>query len=293
MRETQMKKIIALAVATAFVAPAYAADVTVSGDVEYYFISATGGKTYSGSGDQDVTVSASEDLGNGMTVSASLEMDGADGSTDTLVSDSSLTISGGFGSISVGDAVDTAAELVDEQSATAEQGGTDNALDHGGTAHTVSVTPNLGVEGLAVTGSYSTTTFATASAKSLTSYRISYTVGPVTANYGIIDKDEDEDQLSVTSVKVAMGPLTVGYDSIENESFTTDNNTTNVGVSYNYGQGNLFAESGSNDNAGTITDTTAYGISYKMGAVNMYVVANSEDASTDTDSTYFGVEYAF
>jgi len=33
-----MKKIIALAVASAFIAPAFAADVTVSGDVEYMYV---------------------------------------------------------------------------------------------------------------------------------------------------------------------------------------------------------------------------------------------------------------
>ena len=47
-----MKKIIAAAVATAFVAPALAADVTISGDVEYT-MATQGSGTTGNTGDAD------------------------------------------------------------------------------------------------------------------------------------------------------------------------------------------------------------------------------------------------
>jgi hypothetical protein len=289
MRETQMKKIIAAAVAAAFVAPAFASDVTVSGDVEYFFISGNSGKTYSDSGDQDVVVSGSSDIGNGLTATASLELDGSD---SDLNSDSSLTIAGSFGSVAVGDAVDTAIEAFDEKSDKAEQGGTsgDNAI---GDTHTMLLKPAVGVEGLDLALSYSTTTASATSAKTITSYAAQYTMGGITVAYGVADKEETDAQQSSTGVGFAVGPISVGYEAIQNDGFVEDTDQTNVGVAYNYGQGNIFFETGEVDVSGTKTETTAYGISYKMGAVNLYVLNNEVDTTTDTEDTYVGVEYAF
>jgi len=284
-----MKKIIAAAVAAAFVAPAFAADVTVSGDVEYFFVNGNSGKTYSDSGDQDVTVSGSSDIGNGLTATASLEIDGSD---SDIASDSSLTIAGAFGSVAVGDATDAAIEAFDEKSDKAEQGGTsgDNAVAN---THSILVKPATGVDGLELALSYGTTTAAAASAKTITSYAAQYTMGGVTVAYGVADKDETDAQQSSTSVSFAVGPISVGFDSIQNDGFVEDTDQTNVGVAYNYGQGNVFFESGEVDVSGTKTETTAYGISYQLGALNLYVLNNEVDASSDTEDTYVGVEYAF
>ena len=69
-----MKKIIALAVASAFVAPAFAAEITVSGDVEYT-MTQKGGKTYGGVGDADFKITATEDMSNGYSVMAYIDFD--------------------------------------------------------------------------------------------------------------------------------------------------------------------------------------------------------------------------
>jgi hypothetical protein len=288
MRETQMKKIIAAAIAAAFVAPAFA-DVTVSGDVEYFFVNGNSGKTYSDSGDQDITVSGSSDIGNGLTATASLEVDGSD---SDIASDSSLTISGAFGSVAVGDATDAAIEAFDEKSDKAEQGGTsgDNAVTN---THSILLKPATGIEGLDLALSYGTTTAAAASAKTVTSYAAQYTMAGLTVAYGVADKEETDAQQSSTSVSFAVGPISVGYDSVQNAAFTEDKDQTNVGLAYNYGQGNIFFESGEVDTSGTKVETTAYGISYQMGALNLYVLNNEVDTTTDTEDTYVGVEYAF
>ena len=284
-----MKKIIAAAVAAAFVAPAFAADVTVSGDVEYFFISGNSGKTYSDSGDQDITVSGSSDIGNGLTATASLEVDGSD---SDIASDSSLTIAGSFGSVAVGDAVDAAIEAFDEVSDKAEQGGTggDNAVTN---THSVLLKPATGIEGLDLALSYGTTTATATSAKTITSYAAQYAMSGLTVAYGVADKEETDAQQSSTSVSFAVGPISVGYESIQNAAFTEDKDQTNVGLAYNYGQGNIFFESGEVDTSGTKVETTAYGISYQMGALNLYVLNNEVDTTTDTEDTYVGVEYAF
>jgi hypothetical protein len=288
MRESQMKKIIAAAVAAAFVLPAYAADVTVSGDVEYYFVKGNSGKAYGKAGDQDVTVSGSEDLGNGMTVTAALELDGTD---TAVVSDSSLTIAGDFGSIAVGDAVDAAILTVDEASDKAEQGGTGGAAT-AATNYNVLITPNTGVENLTVAASWGTTTEAAASAKVVTSLAATYTIGGVKLGYGTASKDDAATDTSVTSVSFGVGPISVGYDAISNVDFTEAKDQTNVGVAYAYGQGNVFYESGEVDTSGTKVKTTAYGVSYKLGAVNFYVL-NNDSSTAGTEDTYVGVEYAF
>ena len=56
MRESQMKKIIAAAVATAFVAPVMAADVTVSGSQEFSYKSVDGTTTTETDGNVTITM---------------------------------------------------------------------------------------------------------------------------------------------------------------------------------------------------------------------------------------------
>ena len=311
-----MKKIIALAVASAFVAPAFAAEVTVSGDVEFIYVDKTAAQEFD-SGDQDVVVSASEELANGTKVSVSLEMDGNE---DGLVSDSKLTLSNGPVTFTIGDnASDTAIAMFDEKSDVAEQGGTsgDNAnSDLGGisTTHTASLTI-APVEGLTLAASFSTkkavkavtgagtandnvTKLAVAAAdhQEITSYAIQYSAMGLSVAYGAAEKQGDDDAAKSTSVSYAVGPFYVGAERLSNVGFDGAKSVNNIGVSYDYGSGKLFFESGEMDTgtASTTVETDAIGASYKMGAVNMYVVSNQvTTGTTDDDQTIVGVEYAF
>ena len=296
-----MKKIIALAVASAFVAPAFAADVTVSGDVEYFYTDKNAGSAFN-SGDQDVVVTASEDLGNGMSVTASLEMDGdshngADTATETTMgSDSSLTISGDGFSLQIGDATDTAVEAFDEVSDKAEQGGTsgDSAVS---TEHSalLKVMPMENVTVALSTGTVNDA--ADATSYTVNSYAVQFGVMGATIAYGVADNENEEKNLSTLSFSYAAGPVSIGYESISNKAYVDKDDQTNLGVAYAYGNGNLFVESGElkDDSASETTETTAFGVSYKLGAVNTYVVSNSVSTTgaTDDDQTIIGVEYAF
>jgi len=99
-----MKKIIAVAVATAFVAPAFAAEVTLSGALTYNYISTdaanTGDKLEND--DNKIVVTATEELANGISVTGNFNL--VDDTTSGLDNQgTSLTLSGEFGSLGLGD----------------------------------------------------------------------------------------------------------------------------------------------------------------------------------------------
>jgi hypothetical protein len=311
-----MKKIIAAAVATAFVAPAFAADVTVSGDVEFMYIDKTAAQEFD-SGDQDVTVSASETLDNGTSVSVSLEMDGNE---DGMASDAVLTISNGPVTFTIGDAATSAINMFDEKSDVAEQGGTGGANDDSSKSgisatHTAAVAISP-AEGLTLAASFSTKKaksevaavaysagatsqvvgVAAADHQEITSFAIQYSAMGLTVAYGGAEKNGDDDAAKSTSVSYSVGPFYAGIERMSNYGFDGNKSVNNAGVSYDYGMGKLFFESGEMDTgtASTTVETDAVGASYKMGAVNMYVVANQvTTGTTDDNQTIVGVEYAF
>ena len=287
-----MKKIIALAVASAFAVPAFAADVSVSGDVEYMYINKDAGSAFD-SGDQDIVVSASEDLGNGLTVTYANELDG-DSDDTGIQSDSSLTITGANFSVQIGDATDTAVEAFDEKSDKSEQGGTSG--DTGvSTEHSVLVklTPADGVTVAVSTGTVNDA--ADATSYTVNSYAIEFGVMGATIAYGVADNENSAKDVSTLSVSYAAGPISIGYESISNKAYVDKDDQTNLGVAYAYGNGNLFVESGElkDDSASTKTETTAVGASYKLGAVNLYALRNSVKTTSTDHQTYIGVEYAF
>jgi hypothetical protein len=294
MRESQMKKIIATAVAAAFVAPVYAADVSVSGDVEFWYKDTNAGESFD-SGDQDIVVTGSETLDNGWSVTASLEVDGNE---DGAVSDSTLTIDTGMLTIAIGDAVDPAYLHYDEKSDVAEQGGTSGAgSTNTDPLHTLAVTLSP-VENLTVTASRSTTNDdSDAATLSITSYAAQYSMNGFSVAYGVAEEQNQNVNVSTTSLSYGTGPFYIGYESISNVANVISDDQTNVGVRYAYGSGNVFYESGElkDASAGTSTQTTAYGVSYAIGNLNTYVLQNSvETSATATDNqTFIGVEYKF
>jgi hypothetical protein len=313
-----MKKIIALAVASAFVAPAFAADVTVSGDVEFMYVDKTAAQEFD-SGDQDVTVSASETLDNGTSVSVSLEMDGNE---DGMASDAVLTLANGPVTFTIGDAATSAINMFDEKSDVAEQGGTGGANDDSSKSgisatHTaaIAIAP---AEGLTLAASFSTKKAVSAVTgtaadnddastatklqvnaadhQEITSYAIQYSAMGLTVAYGAAEKQGDDDAAKSTSFSYSVGPFYAGVERMSNYGFDGSKSVNNAGISYDYGMGKLFFESGKMDTgtASTTVETDAVGVSYKMGAVNMYVVANQvTTGTTDDDQTIVGVEYAF
>ncbi|MET0014315.1 MAG: porin [Sedimenticola sp.] len=99
------KKLLSVAMAAALVAPAAMADVTVSGFVLQEFVTDSDDTGTSEDGleshsDVGVILTASEDLGNGMTAFAKIDIGKDDGGTAN--NDQIVGISGGFGTIVIG-----------------------------------------------------------------------------------------------------------------------------------------------------------------------------------------------
>jgi hypothetical protein len=268
------------------------------------------------SGDQDVVISASEELDNGTSVSVSIEMDGNE---DGNQSDAVLTLANGPVTFTIGDAATAAINMFDEKSDVAEQGGTGGANDDSSMSgfsatHTaaIAIAP---AEGLTLAASFSTkkavaavtgvgtsdtniTKLAVAAAdhQEITSYAVQYSAMGLTVAYGAAEKEGDDDAAKSTSFSYSVGPFYAGVERMSNYGFDGAKSVNNAGVSYDYGSGKVFFESGKMDTgtASTTVETDAVGASYKMGAVNMYVVSNQvTTGSTDDDQTIVGVEYAF
>jgi len=303
-----MKKIIALAVAGAFAVPALAADVTVSGDVEYKFTNA-GSVDGSSVGDSDIKVSAVEDLGNGMT--ADVYLVNASNASTFL---SALGIEGSFGRFEVGNDNDNAAQMFDDKADVAPA----NAGDHITTGiedigATVSFSPNTGIEGLSVAVSYSAESTDTADtsnsvitddrtdstgSETMTAWGVQYAVGGFAISAGgvSVDTTATYEDPTTMSASFATGPFYVGYNKVNNNAGDADSAITGIGATYNYGSGKLFYESidaKKSDSANY--EESAFGATYQMGGVTLYVESmdKTDEGTAADNTTTLGVIYAF
>ena len=298
-----MKKIIALAVASAFVAPAFAADITISGDVEFkYFMEDGDGLQQSLDGDSDFFVTASEEF-DGMSVKFVVGFEdvakpGTSDAADNRVGDAELHIGGPFGTVMLGN-VDNAALLYDEHSHVAEDGGGKAILTGktftGDVSTATWVLPSM-VEGLSLAASATIENGASANTTDdellHTAIGAKYTRGNLTVTYGSINEEGQTTEPSAYGIQYAAGPITVAMEVASDVSNTAGKDATTFGATYNYGNGKLFLESNQVDTSGANEDTDIIGGSYKMGPVNLYLQSSSNTTSSN-DQTTFGVEYAF
>lgn len=285
-----MKKIIAAAVATAFVAPAFAADITMSGEVEYAFAKYESDGWAGATGDADIQITATEEV-DGVGISAFVR-----NSAGTQVGAITLSTPAA-GALEVGDDVGTAAEAIDEVAGVAEYELGDSAIAASTTEKVTAryTLPTL-VEGLVLKASYGaaagTNNAQDTDENIVTSYAATFTMGNVTVGYGTIDDEAKAFDMSVTNAKFVSGPLTVAYELSENDGGTENTDVSGLGLVYNYGMGNVYVEAQTTDTNGTETNDTGVGVSYKIGSVNLYVQSNSGDTVAD-NGKFVGVEYAF
>ena len=278
-----MKKIIAAAVATAFVAPAFAADVFVTGDVEFVYVN-QGGVMSGANGDRDFNITGSEEF-DGMTVKAVLDFEDADVANGTP--DAKLAISGDFGTVEFGAGASEASAAWEDAADVAEYGAGAELSDGFSTETSVDYRGTL-MEGLSVAASYGIN-----GAEDLTSmaYGLEYSMGGYSVAYSTIDVDSNASAPSSISGSATFGPVYVGVERVANNGGTTDNDHTSAGITYTYGPGKLYYESNNYSSDATGTDTAAYGISYKMGPVNTYLGVVDTDGADNT--TAVGIEYGF
>ena len=305
-----MKKLIALAVAAAAM-PAMAA-VSVSGSYNVEYVDSSD-KTVGGGADTskvqsydvDVAVSASAEMDNGMTISASLEADDSD-------NDGSVTISGAFGSIAMGDV----AGALDAVDGAAIGTARDDLSAGAGTDASVAYTLPTIAEGLTVKASWSAEdggNGATADATSvaakysmsgvtfhvgsesqtsadITGYGISYSANGLTIGYGYSETDNDtgaDTEISAVAAGYTMGNLTLAVNTQEKENTTTGATTsdiTTMSVAYSMGGGvTAYVSSTDNDVAQASTAAVAA------------TPGNAGTAAADTyeDVTRVGIKFSF
>lgn len=286
-----MKKIIALAVASAFAAPVFAADVTVGGDVEYKFQKLKGEGVSGSVGDQDIIITATEEV-DGMTIGALVNNENA-----TVTG--AAFVSGAFGKIEIGSDVDHAINQLDEVAVVAESGLGAATPSLGGTADAAKIAytfPTL-AEGLVIKASFGAAVVTndddSGTESQSQSIAASYSMAGFKLVYGRGATDDELADVQYTSVSYKTGPFFVAYDMSTNDGGENDVDNSAVGVTYNYGPGKVFYEAETNDLAdGTSTSNTAFGVSYKIGSLNTYVELGSGDTE-NTKGTTVGVEYSF
>ncbi len=273
------KTIIAMAVAGVIAAPIASADVKISGVVEQTFTD-----TENDSNGMDTStfnmlnVSASEDLGNGMTAFAKYNhLTTAGTNTGETNGDQVVGISGDFGTVVVGTMEDFTEGKIMSMMSLEGTGSIELAGNAGRTQGGLAyVSPtvsgfHVGVAGYAGTGAADTDSF------DATDIAVFYDNGPL-------------------SLKFAQETLNPDVADGTNNNGTVDQKTNSFGASYTMGDLKVSALSvGRSDQggvAGTDSDDVMVRVDYTMGN-NKITVANADDDSANQDYTAVEVIHSF
>ena len=302
-----MKKIIAAAVATAFVAPAMA-DVTVSGTLSEFLVNeeVVGSSVDRVGSESNISIGASSEANNGLTVSGTLKLTtvGGDwygeGITRSHASFGSITAGNPSGAV---DSIDDRSEVLVFMDPTA--GHSDSAV--------LWTLPTI-AEGLSVRVSYSPTDGAAAQptdtivngttnytqnktgiADDESGFAFTYDLGMVSLGYG--QSDEASKESTYVGLTLKMNGLMVGIDNSEykNNDGTKDD-AVSIGATYTMGDVSLRGITSTFKDAGDKTkDSTAYGINYNLGGgATLIVESGSEDEqAAKGEFTAVGVMYKF
>jgi outer membrane protein OmpU len=289
-----MKKIIAAAVAAAFVAPAFAADVTISGAGEVIFIDAAG--STSTQVDQVFTVGASTELANGMTVSTDINMGADDDGETGLFNEggNSVTISGAFGKIDIGD-TSGAVDAIDDITESAKELGQGTDGDDAAVLWTL---PTL-VEGLTVNISMNTDTNTADSdvdsAGKANGVSVKYSNSGLTIGYGVNDYDSNVEE-AIYNASYSMSGVTLALESLKDTTAAGVETKQNAyGLTYKTGDLLIGVETQEQSSAGSVaTDYTIYTVQYSLGGGVTAYIETSDDAKTaNSDTTAAGLEFKF
>jgi hypothetical protein len=295
MRESQMKKIIAAAVATALVAPAFAADVTISGDLEHRFvINEDDGFSSPTADDVDVFVTVTEEV-NGLSVKAVIgeeDMGTAGGR------EAELHVSGSFGTVSIG-TVNNAAASVDEIVDVAAAQGGDANPSHGDdvTSNTIAWTLPAMVDGLTLIASMGveegTDNAVSTDELETMSYAAKYVAGPLTGVYAVIDVEDAAYTTNHASLSYSSNGIFVGIASTSDDG-AANTDTQTAAVKYTMGDTSFYYEANESDAGGTVTETDVMGVGHKVGGgLSVYAEMGEKNTPAATSNTTFGVKYAF
>ena len=264
-------------IAAATIASYATADVSVSGSFDWKYrniasnVAASDGTQMAQ--DHEVVISFSNKTDTGLTVSGRYDMDADAGSVD----ESSITVSGGFGSITMG-----ANDGVSDAFGVNEQ---DLINDE---AHLSRFSPMAFADGSATAGAAATTT-------------------GIMTNAGEVSVSGDANKIAYISP--SMGGFKAGYSLTDAGVGTTSNDETAAGLSYSMpiDGGSILFEynqvkrdpSGTGGTAIEEIQSSNYGVTVTMGALTMIASSGAfEEASQgstalteDLEATGFGLKY--
>ena len=276
-----MKKLIALAVAAASM-PAMAA-VSISGASEFSY-SDTDAATTAGMEQTVVTVSASSEMDNGMTISASSAIINDGGTIGSDNGATSITIAGSFGKLNLGDVAGPLDALDGAAIGTAEN---DFSNGQGGDMSVRYDLPTI-AEGLTLHVGYSPENGGDGVVADTTGFGASYSVAGFKVFYGSEDNAAG-DEVTGMGIKYSMGGLTVGYNASE-----TDGGAELSGIAAGYKTGNLtLAVNTTEDDNTADSAKTTVSVAYSMGGgVTAYAASTSADLDANEENT-FGIKFSF
>jgi hypothetical protein len=283
-----MKKIIAAAVAAAFVVPAYAADITISGEMEMTYVSPSTGTDAATNADNIITVTATDEI-DGVTVTANIIMD-QDAVFDQAGGDgSNMSLSANGVTLSMGDVAGGMDAVGDYTDIAPAYGGFN--LD--GNDHSFAVSLPA-IAGLNITASMSPEAGYDGAADDETGLGVSYSFPNGQVYFG--SEDTAAETHTAVGVRYSMNGFYVAYERGEDDNgAAADTEITGFAVRYQMGNIEVGMESQEitpDGGAATEDETVAY-IQYHMGPVDLYVAQLSDDADADAEGTTVGIEYGF
>lgn len=283
-----MKKIIAAAVAAAFVVPAYAADITISGEMEMTYVSPSTGTDAATNAENIITVTATDEI-DGVTVTASIIMD-QDAVFDQAGGDgSNMSVSANGVTLSMGDVAGGMDAVGDYTDIAPAYGGFN--LD--GNDHSFAVSLPA-IAGLNITASMSPEAGFDGASDDETGLGVSYSFPNGQVYFG--SEDTAAETHTAVGIRYSMNGFYVAYERGEDDNgAAADTEITGFAVRYQMGNIEVGMESQEitpDGGAATEDETVAY-IQYHMGPVDLYVAQLSDDADATAEGTTVGIEYGF
>ena len=284
-----MKKIIAAAVATAFMAPAFAADVTINGDFITDYRDTNGASSVNN--DHDVNFTVTTETSNGYSVRGSL---GLDGTSTTNDGNSTLQISGPFGSFAIGDVAGPTDRIDGITDPSYFMGNGSNSADD---VNMLFTAPTV-VEGLNIVISHSADSGAGGANSDTegTGYGIDYSFGNFSVHYAEINYEDDTNENSA-GIQGSFNGIGFAYLSSEQEDVVgTVLEDTSLMVSYTMGDVFVFVEQfEAEDGSNALTDDeTVVGVHYSLGGgVTLFGEMSDDEVTATEDTTSIGIAFTF
>ncbi|MES9900290.1 MAG: porin [Sedimenticola sp.] len=310
-----MKKILAVAIAAAFIAPAVSfADVKISGVVKQEFwtddTNSSPDQGVRNDSDVGVTFSASEDLGNGMTAFAKIDMGKDEASTQN--NDQIVGMTGGFGTVVMGHMEDFTEGKVASMASGVDSsdnfgvepnGANDTGRTSGGIAY---VSPTFSGVHVGIAG-YAVDSAGTLGGDNFDAYDmlVSYDNGPITVrfaheNNSVVGAAEQKTNSLGAQYKAGDFSVVAVYQSVDDAGGTagTDLDGWMVGGTYTMGN-NKIGLGYMNDELSATTEATTlildfnHSFSKRTSAYAGYVSTDNPTGTADTDNFYAGMKHTF